>query len=100
MLFYLIGQEVKNAAQTSTILIFMSGLFSSFFHAANGNIVYITVIVLMTGAFFGTKLGAKIQKDISGKSIRKYFAFVVLAAAFLVVYKLYMIFAKAPGISP
>ena len=93
MLFYIIGQETKYATLTSTMLIFISGLFATFFHAMHNNINYILVVALITGAFFGTKTGVKIHKKISGKSIRKYFAFVVLFAALMVIYKIIRIFS-------
>ncbi|MCF6176068.1 MAG: sulfite exporter TauE/SafE family protein [Victivallaceae bacterium] len=88
MLFYIIGQETKYAILTSTMLIFISGLFATFFHAMHNNINYTLVATLITGAFFGTKAGVKIHKKISGKSIRQYFAFVVLLAAAMVIYKI------------
>jgi len=88
MLFYLVGQETKYAILTSTMLIFISGLFASIFHALHHNINYILVVSLMLGAFWGTRSGAAIHKKISGKSIRQYFAFVVLAAAVMVIFKI------------
>lgn len=96
MLFYLVGQGTKFAARTGTMLIFVSGFFSTIIHAAKGNIDYALVVFLFFGAFFGTRLGGVIQKKISGKSIRKYFAFVVLAAALMVIVKIYfMLFAES-----
>lgn len=91
-LFYLIGQETKYAAYVTTILIFCSGAFSTFFHALDHNIDYPLAAALVSGAFFGARCGAILQKKTSGKSIRRYFAFVVLAAWLLVIYKLIRIF--------
>jgi uncharacterized protein len=88
MLFYIVGQETKYATLTSTMLIFISGLFASIFHAINHNINYILVVALIIGAFGGTKFGVKIHKKMTGHSIRKYFAFVVLGAALMTIYKL------------
>ncbi len=88
MLFYLVGQETKFATQTDMMLIFMSGAFSTLFHAIDHNINYPMAAALMYGAFFGAGWGTKLQRKVTGKSIRKYFAFVVLAAWLLVVYKL------------
>jgi uncharacterized membrane protein YfcA len=67
----------------------MTGFFSAISHAIDRNIDYLLVLFLMCGAIFGTRAGAAIQKKISGTSLRKYFAFVVLAAVLLVFYKLY-----------
>lgn len=88
VLFYLVGQETKFATRTDMMLIFMSGAFSTLFHAIDHNINYPMAGALMCGAFWGAGWGAKLQKKVTGKSIRKYFAFVVLAAWLLVVYKL------------
>ena len=88
ILFYLVGQNTKSAAQTSVMLIFVTGLFATVFHVIHGNVDYPMVGALIFGAFFGTRLGVAIQKKISGKSLRKYFAFVVLAAALMVGIKL------------
>jgi uncharacterized membrane protein YfcA len=76
------------------MLVFISGFFATVSHAMEGNVDYLLVIFLVAGAFFGTRSGAAIQKKISGKSIRKYFAFVVLAAVLMVFYKLYMMIYK------
>jgi uncharacterized membrane protein YfcA len=92
MLFYMVGQETKFATQTDMMLIFVSGAFSTIFHAMNHNINYVMAIALMCGALFGTNYGAKLQKRVTGKSIRKYFVFVVIAAWLLVIYKLFFIF--------
>lgn len=95
ILFYLVGQDTKYAARTGTMLVFVSGLFTTIFYAIAGQVEYLLVVFLISGAFFGTRVGAKIQEIISGKSIRKYFAFVVLAAAVMVIVKLYfMIYIK------
>jgi hypothetical protein len=89
LLFYFVGQQTKFATATSTMLVFTSGLFASVSHAIDGNVRYILALVLISGAFFGARAGVRIHKNISGKSIRKYFAFVVVAAVILVAYKLW-----------
>ncbi|MBL7115105.1 MAG: sulfite exporter TauE/SafE family protein [Kiritimatiellae bacterium] len=96
LLFYVIGQETKYAALTSTMLVFGSSLFSSFFHTFNGNVHYLLAAFLICGALIGTKTGAAIQKKITARSIRKYFGFVVLIAVFMVLYKLATLL-KSPG---
>ena len=88
ILFYLVGQDTKSAAKTSVMLIFATGLFSTIFHVAHGNVNYPMVAALITGAFFGTRGGVALQKMMTGKSLRRYFAFVVLAAAVMVGVKL------------
>lgn len=96
VLFYLIGQETQFAALTSTRLVFATSLFSTAMHASYHNINYVLVVFLVIGAFSGAKAGVALQAKLSGKSIRKYFAFVVLAAVIMVSCKLISIFVKAP----
>lgn len=88
LLFYLVGQETKFATQTSTYLVFVSGAFATVFHAIDRNINYPLAIALVAGAYFGSRIGIAIQSRISGRSIRKYFGFVVVAAWLLVVVRL------------
>lgn len=88
VLFYLVGQETKYAALTGTMLILASCFFSTIGHAFHKNIDYALVLILLTGTFFGTKLGTDLQRRVSGKSIRKYFALIVMAAALIVIGKL------------
>lgn len=89
MLFYLVGQETKHATQTDMMLIFVSGLFSTIFHAMDKNINYPLAAALMAGSFFGARLGADLQKNVTGKTIRKYFAFVVFGAGCLTLIKIF-----------
>lgn len=88
VLYYLVGQDTKNAARTGTMLVFLAGLFSTISHGMKGNIDYILSLFLIAGAFFGTKIGVIIHKRISDHSLRKYYTFVVLAAAIMVVVNL------------
>ena len=87
-LFYLVGQQTKYAIRTSMMIVFVAGVFSLINHAVAGNINYILAVSLAFGAFFGTKTGTILQNRTSSRSIRKYFGFVVVAAAALVISKL------------
>ncbi len=87
-LYYLVGQKTEHAIQTSTILVFISGLFSTIFHAADGNVDYYLASVLIFGAWFGAAHGIRLQKQCSGLSIRKYFVFVVASAFIMAVFKI------------
>ena len=88
LLFYIIGQEAKFAVRTSVMLILMSGFFATISHAFAHNIDYKMVLFLMPGAFIGSRIGTAINRRISSRSLRKYFAFIVLAAMFMVILKL------------
>jgi uncharacterized membrane protein YfcA len=97
ILYYIVGQQTKYAVKTSVMLILMSGLFATISHAFSHNIDYYMVIFLIAGAFFGTKVGIAIHHKISGKSLRKYFAFVVLAAAVMVIIKVALMVTGKSG---
>lgn len=97
MLFYVVGQETKYAALTSTMLVFATALISTVLHASNGNIKYLLVAFLISGAFIGTRIGVALQRKLSGKAIRKHFAFVVLLAVLMVLYKLAVLIGIAPA---
>ena len=99
ILFYLIGQETKCAALTSTVLVFATALFSTVLHASSGNINYQLVAFLVVGAFIGTRVGGMLQRKLTGMSLRRYFAFVVLAAVIMVLCKLVMLITRAPMIA-
>lgn len=88
MLFYLVGQEIKAATRTDMMLIFTTGLCSTIAHAQAGNINWALAGCLVAGSFFGTRLGAWLQHRTTGKRLRQYFAFVVLAATLMVSGKL------------
>ena len=96
LLFYCVGQETKFAARTSTMLSFMTAMLATILHASHHNINYSMVAFLICGAFVGTRIGVSIQRKMGGKTIRKYFAFVVLAAVIMVLIKLITIINKAP----
>ncbi|MBF0244229.1 MAG: sulfite exporter TauE/SafE family protein [Planctomycetes bacterium] len=96
-LFYLVGQDTKHATCTSIMLIFLTGLFSTVFYALDSKIDYTLAAALLCGAFLGTRLGAALQRRLSGKSIRKYFSLVVVAAVLMVSWKLWlMLFGSLP----
>ncbi len=95
VLFYLVGQETKYATLTSTMLVFATALFSTVLHALHGNIRYSLVLFLIAGGLAGTRIGVAVHRRITGHSIRKWFALVVLAAAVLVAGKLVALFWRS-----
>ncbi len=84
ILFYLVGQEIKATIRTSTVLVFLTGLSASLAHARAGNINGPLAACLIGGAFFGTRLGVRLHHKATGRQLRRYFSFVVLAAALMV----------------
>ncbi len=94
MLFYLVGQDIKAATRTSLMLVFMAGLCATIAHALAGNVDWLLTGCLMVGAVFGTRLGTWIHHRTSGRHLRVYFAFTVLAATLMVIGKLIMLRAS------
>jgi uncharacterized membrane protein YfcA len=88
LLFYIIGQQAKFAVRTSVMLILISGFFATISHALAHNIDYKMVAFLIPGAFIGSRIGITIHKRISSKSLRKYFAFIILGAMGMVIIKI------------
>jgi uncharacterized membrane protein YfcA len=84
ILFYLVGQEIKATTLTSTMLVFVIGLCATLAHAHAGNINWPLAVCLIAGAFFGARLGARLQARTTGKRLRQYFSFLVLAATLMV----------------
>jgi len=96
MLYYVIGQQAKYAVRTSVMLILVSAAFATVIHIWGGNVDYYMVAFLIPGAFIGSRIGSAIHKKISGKSLRKYFSLVVLAAAVMVLVKVILMLLHSP----
>lgn len=88
-LFYLVGQETRAATQTSLMVVLLSGLSSSLFHARDGNIDYLLVAALLPGAMIGARIGLRLQRAVSERAIRRGFALVTLGAWLLVMSSLW-----------
>lgn len=84
VLFYLVGQEIKASTRSSLMIVLVTGLCATVVHARAGNIEWRLAGCLITGALMGTRLGYKLQQRTTGPRLRRLFAFVVLAAMFLV----------------
>lgn len=90
MLLYLVGQKLEFATLTSTMIIFLSSLGSSFFHGLNGTISYPMALALLCGSLAGSTIGVRLQARVSSRKTRRYFAWVVFAAWLMVVGRLLM----------
>ena len=93
-LYYLVGQETRAAIRTGMLLIFISGAFGTLFHAVEGNIHYGLAGALVAGAFFGARMGVRLQKRLHAEALRRYFAWVVLGAWCMVMGKLWTLFQQ------
>jgi uncharacterized membrane protein YfcA len=90
-MYYLVGVDTKISVRISLMLIFMTGLLSSFFHFLSGNINLPLAAALIAGAWFGSSAGTALLKRLPGGSIRKYFAFVLIAGALVSLLKVLFI---------
>ncbi|MBS1371207.1 MAG: sulfite exporter TauE/SafE family protein [Lentisphaeria bacterium] len=92
VLFYLVGQQTEYATLTTTMIVLISGLGSTFFHSMNGNLAWGLLPPLLAGSLCGTCAGVRLQKRTGGRKLRKYFIWVVAAALLLVIWKLFRLF--------
>ena len=92
LLVYLVGQRTVKAAGTSLLLVWIASLAAVVLKGQAGQINYILLAALLTGALAGTYFGTKIGLRLAGPRIRIYFVFVVLAAMLMVAVRLYTMF--------
>ena len=103
LLHYIVGQKMDDATRTSLMVVTVGGLLATVGHILAppppeaeyvgqfgdiGNVHCVLAVVLVAGSFFGSKFGNQLGRGLSGGSLKRYFAFVVLAAALIVVYKI------------
>ena len=65
----------------------MSSLIAAITHTLNGNTDLMLAIPLLVGGTIGLQIGVAIGNKLPGGQIKRYFCFVVIAAAALVAYK-------------
>jgi uncharacterized protein len=87
-LIYLVGMRTHKAAATSLAIIWSSSFVATITHAALGNANLLLAIPLFVGGSAGLQLGTRLYSRLQGPQLRRYFAFVSLAATFLVVFRI------------
>jgi uncharacterized membrane protein YfcA len=90
-LVYLVGQRTFKAAGTSLLLVWISSLVAIIRKGIEGQISLHLCTALLIGGIIGTVIGTKISLRLPGPKIRLYFAYVVVAAALLIAYKLFLL---------
>ena len=63
---------------TSMFIMIFSSVFGTAQHAAYGNVVFEYTIPMALGVIFGAQLGAHVAKRVSGKSLKRLFAVVLI----------------------
>jgi uncharacterized protein len=89
MLIYIVGQDGKEAAGTSLLLVWIASIVSVFPKTLSGDVSLILFALLFAGGLFGTILGTKIGLALREDKIRFYFVFVIAAAIAMICFKLY-----------
>jgi uncharacterized membrane protein YfcA len=88
LLLYVIGVPTHVAIGTSAFQILLASLYGSLRHGLAGNIDFLLVGLLVPGSFVGVFLGVRVSQLLGGRSIRRYFALVVLVGVAMVLWDL------------
>jgi uncharacterized membrane protein YfcA len=81
LLIYGYGVETHPAIGTGLLIVFFSSAYGTVTHALRGNVDLWLVVPLLIGSTICAQIGAMTSQAISGRSIRFYFAFIVLLVA-------------------
>jgi len=87
-LVYLVGMRTHRAAATSLVIVWLSSFVATITHASAGNSDLRLAVPLLVGGSIGLQIGVAISARTKGLQLRRYFAFVVLAAIIMVLIKL------------
>ena len=88
MLVYIIGVRTSVAVATSLFQVIVIAAIGSVFHHFKGNVDAVLVVWVLIGGVVGAQVGATFTKYASGPHIRRYFSYLTLVAATVVVLKL------------
>jgi uncharacterized protein len=88
ILVYLVGVSTHAAVGTSLMIVFGASIVGTLLHALAGNISLPLVLALLLGGTMGSQFGALLSARIESHKLRKYFAFVVVAAMLVISGKL------------
>lgn len=85
VLIYILGLPAIKAAGTSSFQILFSSSYGAIRHAAEANIDLLLVAMMLIGSVAGSQLGAFTSRKLADKSLRKYFAIVVLVVVVIMI---------------
>lgn len=86
-LLYVVGVPTRYAVGTSIMQTFAISVFGASSHFLSGNIDKVLVLLLLAGSIAGAQVGAALTRKVNCSSLRKYFGFIVLFAALMVLSK-------------
>lgn len=87
-LIYLLGMKSRQAILVSLIVVWMTSLQGTIFHALHGNVNLNLVCAMMFGGTIGARLSSEFGANLKGPSIRKSIGWLSLLAACLVLFQL------------
>jgi len=88
LLMIVVGVRTHLAVGTSLGIVLCSSIFGTLLYGRTGNVNLSLVMILLVGSAAGVQLGAWICECLHAGKLRRYFVYVVLAAAALTAYKL------------
>lgn len=87
-LIYLLGIRSHQAILASLVVVWMTSLHGTIFHALHGNVDLRLVCALMFGGTIGARLSSEFGSQLKGPSIRKSIGWLSLVAAAIVLFQL------------
>lgn len=87
VLVYLMGIPTKMAIGTSLVQTFFTALFGASSHFLEGNVDPLLVLLILLGSVVGAQAGAWLTTKIDCVALRKYFGFLVLLSALIIILK-------------
>lgn len=88
-MIYLLGIRSKNAILASLVVVWITSLHATIFHAWHDNVDLKLAVALMFGGTIGARLGSEFSSRLQGQSIRTSLGWLALLAAALVVFRLW-----------
>lgn len=88
VLIYILGVPTFMAIGTGLFVIIFVSLGGTYYHAPQGNVDIVLMLLLLVGCVVGAQIGAFVSKKVAVQRIRYLFSLIVLAAAVMVVWKL------------
>lgn len=88
-MIYLLGIRSKNAILACLVVVWITSLHATIFHAWHDNVDLKLAVALMFGGTIGARLGSDFSNRLQGQSIRTSLGWLSLLAASLVVFRLW-----------
>ncbi len=83
-LVYLVGMRTHRAIVTSLLMIWLTSFVAAITHSSQGNSDLPVLMTLLVGGSVGFQIGMTISRKLDGTKLRRYFCYVVLGVALMV----------------